>query len=411
MSVGLVPIEISNPLSAQELTLQQIQTNLLNNPPNTGDPTVREETILALDDILKNDSSRTSQGVHDFYTFMMEKVNTELQDTNSAGATIWMMYNHGFVIKTPQHVFAFDLVDGYIGWSTELPPELLMQIDVLFISHRHGDHRDHSVVVAVLSNGGYVLIPSEYPYMGNVPMAAGDSITILGLNIIAHDGLHSTPVRIYEVTTPNGLKILHTGDNQTSETLPEVDSLDVLLLNAWVNESGATTAVVGMRNCINVLNPAIMIPGHIQELGHDYIPGNPASRVPYEWAFEVDDEPLTAEVQVMAWGERYFVSEELVGTIEYNENLSLSKSFALSQNYPNPFNPITTIKYGLPEPSDVTLRIHNLLGQHVEELVNSHQEPGYYKVQWDATMLASGIYFYHIQAGEFSQTQKLILLK
>ena len=90
--------------------------------------------------------------------------------------------------------------------------------------------------------------------------------------------------------------------------------------------------------------------------------------------------------------------------------------FSLSQNYPNPFNTVTTFKYSLPKPSKVTLIVYNLLGKKVAELANSHQEPGYYQVQWDATGIASGIYFCRIQAGlpgqgEFSQTRKLILLK
>ncbi len=338
------------PLFAQRLSLDQIRNNLLNNPPNTGDLAIREETILALDDILKDDSSRTAQSVIDFYDFMMEKVNTELQDPVSAGASIWIMYNRGFVIKTPQVVFAFDLVHG---WISALPAELIRQIEVLFISHKHMDHYHRSVADTVTAYGGYVVVPSEDSYMGNVPMAAGDGLTISGLRIKAHYGLHSVPVRIYEVTTPNGLKLLHTGDNQTSVTLPDVDSLDVLLLNAWVNESGQTSAMAGMRNCIDRVNPTVMIPGHIQELHHDYVPGVSSSRVPYEWAFEVDDVPLTAEVQVMAWGEKYSVSGGAVGILKHDQNLSLPKSFALHQNHPNPFNSSTTIIIGLPQSAEL----------------------------------------------------------
>ena len=155
-----------------------------------------------------------------------------------------------------------------------------------------------------LWNGGYVVVPSEDSHIGNVPMEPGDSLTVVGLHIKTHDGLHSVPLRVYEVTCPNGLRFVHTGDNQTSKTLPEIDRVDVLLLNAWVNESGAAPAVVGMRNSIDKLKPALMIPGHIQELGHDYVPDDPRSRVPYEWAFELDDEAVSADVVVMTWGER-----------------------------------------------------------------------------------------------------------
>ncbi len=406
VSAGLWSIKVGNFLYAQGLTLEQIKTNLLANPPNTGDPIVREETITALDNILKHDSSRTAQSVIDFYTFMMEKVKTELKDTVSAETSIWMMYNHGFVVKTPQIVVGFDLVNGYTGWSTALPRELVDQIQVLFVSHRHLDHYDREVVDIVIANGGSVVVPAEDSYMGNVPMAAGDSLVLGGLDIRAHAGLHSAAVRIYEVATPSGLKILHTGDNQTSETLPEVSNPDVLLLNAWVNESGLTTAVIGMRNCIDKLKPRVMLPGHIQELYHD-----PARRARYEWAFEVDDESLDTEVQVMAWGERYFVPEELVGTGEHTDEISVPNTLVLHQNYPNPFNPSTTIRYELPRRSQVILKIFNLLGQEVATLVNEQKGAGRYQARWDASRFSSSIYFYRLNAGEFVETKKLILLR
>ena len=91
--------------------------------------------------------------------------------------------------------------------------------------------------------------------------------------------------------------------------------------------------------------------------------------------------------------------------------IEIPDHFHLLQNYPNPFNQITTIMYGLPWDSKVTLRVFTTLGREVTILVDEHQEAGGYKVQFDATGLPSGIYFYNIQAGEFSQTRKLILLK
>ncbi len=289
--IVLIACDRASSMYAQELTLEQIKANLLDNPPNTGDPTIREQTILALDDILKDPSSRSSQSIFDFYAFMMRKVKDELIEDVTGGANIWMMYNHGFIIKTPETVFAFDLVDGYDDWQRcrryRLPTKLLQQINVLFISHSHNDHDDGSVILAVRNSGGEVIWGS-----------GGDSITVSGLHVKIYFGLHSVVNRIYEVTTPSGLKIIHTGDNQTSRTLPEIDNVDVMLLNAWVNESGTTSAVVGMRNCIAKIEPAVMIPGHVQELNHDYIPGNPKGRAIYEWPFMVDDVPISASVKV-----------------------------------------------------------------------------------------------------------------
>ncbi len=85
--------------------------------------------------------------------------------------------------------------------------------------------------------------------------------------------------------------------------------------------------------------------------------------------------------------------------------------FSLAQNYPNPFNPTTTISYELPKQSQVTLKIFDILGCDVLTLVNRIEEPGYRSVVFNAQGLPSGIYFYRLQAGNFTETRKLLLLK
>jgi hypothetical protein len=79
----------------------------------------------------------------------------------------------------------------------------------------------------------------------------------------------------------------------------------------------------------------------------------------------------------------------------------LPDTYSLNHNYPNPFNARTTIEYALPEPTNVSVVIYDLLGRKVESLVNADQPAGYYRVTWDASGQASGMYFYTIQAGKF----------
>jgi len=90
--------------------------------------------------------------------------------------------------------------------------------------------------------------------------------------------------------------------------------------------------------------------------------------------------------------------------------------YALHQNYPNPFNPTTQIKYDLPEDAMVSVTIYDIMGRSIRSLVNSQQTAGYRSIQWNATNnlgepLSAGMYIYRIQAGEFSQTRKMIFLK
>jgi hypothetical protein len=85
--------------------------------------------------------------------------------------------------------------------------------------------------------------------------------------------------------------------------------------------------------------------------------------------------------------------------------------FVLYQNYPNPFNPTTTIRYGLPQKSSVTLSIFNTFGQQVARFVKGDLDAGYHEFQFHAEGLASGVYFFRLQAGSFVETKKLLLLR
>jgi hypothetical protein len=89
----------------------------------------------------------------------------------------------------------------------------------------------------------------------------------------------------------------------------------------------------------------------------------------------------------------------------------LPKEFELYQNYPNPFNVGTTFRFDLPKPTNVTLKIYNILGEEVKTVINDQKMIGRCEITWIATDLASGLYFYRLKAGEFNKTRKLILLK
>ncbi len=110
-----------------------------------------------------------------------------------------------------------------------------------------------------------------------------------------------------------------------------------------------------------------------------------------------------------------------IGSSEYlkNENVTLLAKpgdFRIQQNYPNPFNAITTINYELPKTSHVRLSIYNILGQQVKTLIDVTQPHGYYSITWDGTndngqVVASGIYYFRLDTGEYSKARKLLLLK
>jgi len=109
-----------------------------------------------------------------------------------------------------------------------------------------------------------------------------------------------------------------------------------------------------------------------------------------------------------------------VGTPDNEHPVPIPKSFSLYQNYPNPFNPTTTIRYTIPAISDqqsaVSLKIYNILGQEVRIIVNKKQVPGYYSVSWDGRdskgkEVSSGIYLYRLDAGDYKDVRKMLLIK
>lgn len=101
-----------------------------------------------------------------------------------------------------------------------------------------------------------------------------------------------------------------------------------------------------------------------------------------------------------------------LGIREYDQgSTDLPNGFQLDQNYPNPFNPATTIRYRVPQTTDVKLTVYNALGQKVATLVNGIRQAGEYRVTWEAGDLPGGAYFYRLETGKTHITRKMVLIK
>jgi hypothetical protein len=101
----------------------------------------------------------------------------------------------------------------------------------------------------------------------------------------------------------------------------------------------------------------------------------------------------------------------LTGSFSEGDLVDLPSEFALLSNYPNPFNAQTVIEYQLPVSSSVKLEVYNLLGSKVATLLDAKQEAGYKSVTWDASNVSSGIYFYKLIVGDFTETRRMVLVK
>ncbi len=151
----------------------------------------------------------------------------------------------------------------------------------------------------------------------------------------------------------------------------------------------------------------------------DYIAGDSKSYTDFEIILEGTGSLYQAEYRIRAkdlgnhisgWSSSVFIYFGQFGKINPNNGMRLYE-YQLEQNYPNPFNPSTLINYSIKSPGLITLKVYDILGVEVAELVNEVKEAGNYSVNFNASDLPNGIYFYRIIAGNFVDTKKLILLK
>ena len=121
------------------------------------------------------------------------------------------------------------------------------------------------------------------------------------------------------------------------------------------------------------------------------------------------------------WTDHSNITSVILGSLGISDSASSKNSiipvdYSLHQNYPNPFNPVTTLRYDLPENGLVNITIYDMLGNEINKLVNEVQNSGYKSIHWNATnnqgqTVSAGVYLYTIEAGDFMQTKKMILLK
>jgi hypothetical protein len=135
-----------------------------------------------------------------------------------------------------------------------------------------------------------------------------------------------------------------------------------------------------------------------------------------EWSFnDLPDGSYTwrlRAVDAAYVGSEIATGEFFVGVVSVNdEDKNIPDQFSLEQNYPNPFNPATTIRYSVPKEVLVTMKLYNILGEEAAVIVNEIKQPGNYNITFEANNLSSGVYFYRIKAGDFSEVKKMIINK
>ena len=149
----------------------------------------------------------------------------------------------------------------------------------------------------------------------------------------------------------------------------------------------------------------------------DNITGTPSTWTEYSYDLtSYAGDSIYIAVQSINSGHYLWLDDFILTVIDTSGSLSivennLPNTFSLKQNYPNPFNPLTTIEYNIPQNNFVRITIYNLRGEKIKTLVNKNKIAGNYSIVFDGNNFSSGIYFYRIEAGNYSNTKKLVLMK
>ena len=286
--------------------------------------------------------------------------------------------------------------------ALESPDEVAIDSVQIFDDGLHGDGADSDSLF-----GNYLVLPDgERHYWIDVigSRSATDSTAFIKNNVARF--------------TTIGPLVFDTFEYAGSDTT--LGQGEKFYFRIGIRNEGATTTAPDISARISAQSSCIYnIDTDISYIG-DIEPGatnvslytDPFSITIHEKCADYSDIPIALDIYSeghLFWSDTFSTQVFLAGTGDVESGIP--QEYLLEQNFPNPFNTVTTIRYAVPTRSKVILTVYNLKGAEIARLVEADKQAGYHEVHWNAETLASGIYFYRLQAGDFSSTRKLVLLK
>jgi hypothetical protein len=196
---------------------------------------------------------------------------------------------------------------------------------------------------------------------------------------------------------------------EVSEIIPTV----LYSLKVYLKNNGSTAAAMNITAQVESSDTNITNISHIsnQQFGN-IDPGQIKSSTVATMTVQNSPNALNLDLHILSDGWNFW-SDSLTAIITglAKRERSIPLRYDLKQNYPNPFNPETYIQFLIPNSEFVTLKIYNVLGEEVATLVSRKLTAGKYQYEWDASSLASGVYLYRIQAGDYVESRKMILMR
>lgn len=302
-----------------KVTLDLAGEALRQSPPGPEETMQRKMALVMIDNVMHEEKAPTRQAVREF---LQQRIRQAIHEIGTQkvkkGAVIWKLYDHAFVVKTATVTIGFDVqrgVPSIPGFSLdkEMMQELIDQLDVLFVSHHHGDHADPWMAEMLLKQNKPVVTPPNlwpaydfYARVTHPERKAGlaQEIELPGkgikLRFYANPGHQGAeiPNNVTVVVTPEGITFAHTGDQSNLGDFSWIDKagdvckVDVLMTNSW--------SVYPDHRLVRGFRPKLTLPGHENEMGHTI-----DHREPYWLNYNRLGDPKLFPWIQMAWGENY----------------------------------------------------------------------------------------------------------
>ena len=247
------------------------------------------------------------------------------------------------------------------------------------------------VKYSLINNALEKLTNLDFGFFSDLDLSSSDSFKYNGaLNLLYQTNASGLCVGVVALKNIRGFQTLANGSTKTGYS--DADLFTMISTAGTIDQT-----LTGDLMCLTTAGPFSLNPGASIEVAFALVAGG-------------------NETELLNNAARAKSRYDLATDANDNQNTTLPNTYELSQNYPNPFNPTTTISFSLPTTSVTRLEVYNVLGQRVKTLVDGPLEPGVHQLEWDATddhgsRVSSGIYFYRLQAGSFSDSRKMVLLK
>ena len=298
--------------------LNGIHDSLIQHPPGTGNPWVRDLCTMFLDDYLLQPHVNRSSTVRGFLVQRLFHALDEIERTEVRnGVRVWHIYNHGYVFKTQKFFFGVGVVPPRHIWNLaweipdEIPERLARALGMLLVTHNHSDHADHEIIARMTAHQKPVIVPSVLrPHFSArvTGIDAWERRSLRGVDVMARPGVHvydngrNVPCFTYEIVTDTGVRIFHTGDHDYAESLDWQEPPDIL-----IPKFDGVTPKYPNEKVLEILfrygDAGLIIPGHLSELAHYPLGGRASLRDALS-----QFQKCTVPYQILLWGESYLFS-------------------------------------------------------------------------------------------------------